>query len=215
MGCAAFSQRLPQVPLDRFAMAKSTRSRRATRGTRTAHRASSHNMLYPLDVVYHRAGVEMPAVNIVSPYEIPMPYRALLVHEDDMTITLERHFGGRVVLRALSTFTSGAWYSRRVLLVQEYSGRPVEMGAIRMKLDAFGARLKKQILRNEVPLGRILRDSGFKYVSHAMAFLAITPNPEMMGVFWMREPRTLYGRRTEIVRDGTRIGDIVEILPLV
>ena len=172
-------------------------------------------MLYPLDVVYRRAGVEIPATNIVEPDEIPMPYRALLVHADDMTITLERHFGGRVVLRALSTFTSGAWYSRRVLLVQEYSGRPVEMGAIRMKLDAFGARLKKQILRNEVPLGRILRDGGFDYVSHAMAFLAITPNPEMMGVFWMREPKTLYGRRTEIVRDGTTIGDIVEILPLV
>ena len=172
-------------------------------------------MLYPLDVVYRRAGVELPAINIVAPYEIPMPYRALLVHEDDMTITLERHFGGRVVLRALSTLTSGAWYSRRVLLVQEYSGRPVEMGAIRMKLDAFGARLKKQILRNEVPLGRLLRDGGFKYVSHAMAFLAITPNPEMMGVFWMREPKTLYGRRTEIVRNGTKIGDIVEILPLV
>ena len=165
--------------------------------------------------MYRRAGVEIPATKIVAPYEIPMPYRSLLVHEDDMTITLERHFGGRVALRALSTFTSGAWYFRRVLLVQEYSGRPVEMGAIRMKLDGFGARLKKQILKNEVPLGRLLRDSGFKYASHAMAYLAITPNPEMMGVFWMRESKTLYGRRTEIVHAGTKIGDIVEVLPLV
>ena len=196
-------------------MATSTRSPRATRGKRTTRRASSRDTLYPLDVVYRRAGVEMPAMKIVAPYEIPMPYRSLLVHEDDMTITLERHFGGRVVLRALSTFRSGAWYFRRVLLVQEYSGRPVEMGAIRMKLDAFGSRLHKQILGNEIPLGRILRDGGFKYVSHARAFLAITPNPEMMGVFWMREPKTLYGRRTEIVRDGTKIGDIVEVLPLV
>jgi hypothetical protein len=37
----------------------------------------------------------------------------------------------------------------------------------------------------------------------------------MMGVFWMREPRTLYGRRTEMVHDGRKIGDIVEVLPLV
>ena len=154
-------------------------------------------------------------MRIVAPDEIPPPYRSLLVHDTDMTITLERHFGGPVALRALSTFTSGAWYFRRVLLVQEYSGRPVEMGAIRIKLEAFGPRLKKQILRNEIPLGRILRDGGFEYVSHAMAFLAITPNPEMMGVFWMRESKTLYGRRTEIVRDDTKIGDIVEVLPLV
>ena len=195
-------------------MAKSTRSARTTRGKRP-NRSTARDTLYPLDVVYRRAGVEAPDMRIVAPYEIPMPYRSMLVHEDDMTITLERHFGGRVILRALSTFTSGAWYFRRVLLVQEYTGRPVEMGAIRMKLDRFGARLKKQILKNEVPLGRLLRDSGFKYVSHAMAFLAITPNPEMMGVFWMRESKTLYGRRTEIVRDGTKIGDIVEVLPLV
>ena len=195
-------------------MAKSTRSANTKRGKRP-NRSAARDTLYPLDVVYRRAGVEAPDMRIVAPYEIPMPYRSLLVHEDDMTITLERHFGGRVILRALSTFTSGAWYFRRVLLVQEYTGRPVEMGAIRMKLDGFGARLKKQILKNEVPLGRLLRDSGFKYVSHAMAFLAITPNPEMMGVFWMRESKTLYGRRTEIVRDGTKIGDIVEVLPLV
>ena len=196
-------------------MAKKTRPTRTTRGTRPTARTRASNTLYPLDVVYRRAGVEMPGMKIVAPYQIPMPYRSLLVHEDDMTITLERHFGGRLALRALSTFTSGAWYFRRVLLVQEYTGRPVEMGAIRMKLDGFGARLKKQILKNEVPLGRLLRDSGFKYVSHAMAFLAITPNPEMMGVFWMRESKTLYGRRTEIVRDGDKIGDIVEVLPLV
>ncbi len=51
--------------------------------------------------------------------------------------------------------------------------------------------------------------------SRPKLFLSLTPNPEMMGVFWMREPRTLYGRRTEMIHDGTKIGDIVEILPLV
>jgi hypothetical protein len=37
----------------------------------------------------------------------------------------------------------------------------------------------------------------------------------MMGVFWMREPRTLYGRHTEMSVAGRKVGDIVEILPLV
>jgi chorismate-pyruvate lyase len=177
--------------------------------------STSRGTLYPLDTVYRRAGIEVPRWRLVTPDEIPAPYRSLLVHESDMTSTLERHCGGTVVLRALGTFTSGAWYFRRVLLVQEHSGRPVEMGAIRIKLDAFGTRLKRQILKNEVPLGRLLRESRFDYMSHAKAFVALTPNPEMMGVFWMREPRTLYGRRTEISSDGRKIGDIVEVLPLV
>jgi len=173
------------------------------------------NPLYPLDLVYRRAGVITPNVSVVAPEDIPLPYRSLLVHDSDMTLTLERHFGGRVTLRPLSTFTNGTSYFRRVLLVQEYSGQPVEMGAIRMKLEAFGTTLRRRILRNEVPLGRILRDGKFDYVSRVKAFLAIEPNPEMMGVFWMREPRLLYGRRTELIRKNTKIGDIVEVLPLV
>jgi len=178
-------------------------------------KVSARGLIYPLDAVLKRAGVEPPKVKAIAPDEIPFPYRSLLVHDDDMTLTLERHFGDRVVLRPLSTFSSGRSYFRRVLLVQEYSGHPVEMGAIRMRLDAFGPKLRSQILRNQVPLGRILRDGRFKYTNRVRAFLAVTPSPEMMGVFWMREPKILYGRRNEIHRDNTKIADIVEVLPLV
>ncbi len=180
-----------------------------------AKRTGARGVLYPLDLAYTRAGVTMPHVKAIKPDQIPLPYRSLLVHDVDMTLMLERHFGGRVALRPLSTFTIGRSYFRRVLLVQEYSGRPVEMGAIRMRLDAFSQRLQAKISRNTIPLGRLLRDAKVEYRSQAIAFLAITPNPEMMGVFWMREPKTLYGRRTEVTRHGSKIGDIVEVLPMV
>ena len=170
---------------------------------------------YPLDVVYAQAGIEAPRTREVRPQRIPLPYRSLLVHESDMTLTLEAHFGGRVTLRALSTFRKGHSYYRRVLLVQEYSARPVEMGAVRIDLQAFKPRIRSQILDSRVPLGRLLRDGGVDYRSRPSVFLAVTPNPEMMGVFWMREPRTLYGRKTEMTIDGRKVGDIVEILPLV
>ena len=197
-------------------MAKSTAPRgRAKSPLAVARKASAHDTLYPLNVVCRRAGVDVPAWHAVEPDDIPSPYRSILVHDNDMTSTLERHYGGRVVLRALSTITVGGWHFRRVLLVQEYTGRPVEMGAIRIKLDAFDSRLKQQILRDETPLGRLLVDSSFPYVNHVKDYLALTPNPEMMGVFWMREPRTLYGRRTEVMHGGRKIGDIVEVLPRV
>ena len=183
--------------------------------TDASFRPGPSGLLYPLDLVYRRAGVEMPTVRVITPARIPPPYRSLLVHETDMTLTLERHFGGRVALRPLSTFSSGHSYFRRVLLVQAYSGHPVEMGAIRMRLDAFSQRLRSQVLKNEIPLGRLLRDGKFSYESRVKAYLSITPNTEMMGVFWMREPRLLYGRRTEVVHRGKKIGDIVEVLPMV
>lgn len=170
---------------------------------------------YPLDVVYAQAGIEPPRTREIAPARIPLPYRSLLVHERDMTLTLEAHFGGRVSLRALSTFQDGHSYFRRVLLVQEYSARPVEMGAIRIDLQAFAPRIRAAILKNRVPLGRVLRDGGVDYRSLPTTFLSVTPNSEMMGVFWMREPVTLYGRKTEMSVGGRKIGDIVEVLPLV
>ncbi len=190
---------------------------RATRPARaaTSTRRTVPSPLHPLDLAYTRAGLEPPAATPIAPEKIPQPYRSLLVHQRDMTLTLEAHFGGRVVLRPLSTFISGPWYYRRVLLAQEYSGRPVEMGAIRMKLAALPRKVQAEIRRNQVPLGRILRDGGVDFTSVPREFFAVEPNPEMMGVFWMREPRTLYGRRTEVLLDDRVIGDIVEVLPLV
>jgi chorismate-pyruvate lyase len=175
--------------------------------------ATRRSILFPLDVVYEWSGVLKPDARTVSPYDIPLPYRSLLVHESDMTMTLEQHFGNRIGLRVLSTFFRGGWYYRRVLLVQEYSGRPVQMGAIRMDLGVFSRRIRAQILSNEVPLGRILRDARVDFRSQAKVYVAVTPNSEMMGVFWMREPRTLYGRQTEVLYRGQHIGDIVEVLP--
>src|SRR5207302_1539503 len=110
--------------------------------------------------------------------------------------TLEQHFGGRITLRTLSTFSQGGSYFRRVLLALEYSGRPVEMGALRINLQAFRRPVRQKILGNTIPLGRLLRDARVDFKSQATRFLRLLPNSEMLGVFWMREPRPLYGRQT-------------------
>lgn len=180
--------------------------------SKTRPRVSSNGILFPLDFVYARSGVALPHAEVIEAGSIPQPYRSLLVHTSDMTLTLERHFGGRVALRPLVIFSRGVWYFRRVLLAHEETGRPVEMGAIRIKVGAFADPIRRQILKGDVPLGRVLREGGVRFESRPKAFLAITPNAEMMGVFWMPEPNRLYGRRTEMTHNGAKIGDIVEVL---
>jgi hypothetical protein len=186
---------------------------RPTRPAISRRARPAKGLLYPLDLAYRQAGLPAPDARILSPAEIPPPYRSLLDHQRDMTMTLEEHCGGRVALRVLSIFSRKSWYFRRVLLSHEYSGRPVEMGAIRISLTVFAPRIRQQILSNRVPLGRVLRDGDVDHLSRPRTFLGVTPNSEMMGVFWMREPRLLYGRQTEVLIDGRKIGDIVEILP--
>lgn len=183
--------------------------RQRNRGT-----ASANGILYPLDALYARAGIADPVAKRTTPDRIPSPYDRLLVHQNEMTSTLERHFGGRLTVRVLSSFSKGRSYFRRVLLALESTGRPVSMGAVRLRLDVFSPRIRARILSQQVPLGRVLSEAGIPYDSRPTAFLKVTPNAEMMGVFWMPEPRTLYGRRTQVTVAGDQIGDIVEILPL-
>ncbi len=172
-------------------------------------------MLYPLDVLYARAGIAGPVVRPTTAARIPPPYHDLLVHENEMTSTLEAHFGGPLTVRVLSSFSKGRSYFRRVLLALEATGVPVAMGAIRLRLGAFRPAIRARILRGEAPVGRILRDADIVYESCPSAFFEITPNAEMMGVFWMPAPAKIYGRRTRVTLGATRIGDIVEVLPLV
>jgi chorismate-pyruvate lyase len=172
-------------------------------------------LLYPLDLLYERAGVAPPLVKRIAAERIPAPYSGLLVHHNEMTSTLEGHFGGPICVRVLSSFSKGPSYFRRVLLTLKETARPVAMGAVRIRLDAFSATVRARILSQRVPLGRILSEEGVPFHSCPKAFLQVAPNPEMMGVFWMPEAQPLYGRRTELTLDGGRIGDIVEILPLV
>jgi hypothetical protein len=87
------------------------------------------------------------------------------------------------------------------------------MGVVRLRLDRFNPRIRAEILRHTTPLGRLLRVGGIDFQSRPRTFLGITPNSELMGLFWMREPRTLYGRQTDVLIDGRKAGDIIEILP--
>jgi hypothetical protein len=182
-------------------------------GTRAP--ASANGILYPLDALYARAGIAGPIVKRTTAGRIPPPYHGLLVHQDEMTSTLERHFGGPLTVRVLSSFSRGRSYFRRVLLVVKSTGRPVAMGAVRLRLDVFRPTIRARILSEQVPLGRVMRDAGIMYRSRPTAFFQVTPNAEMMGVFWMPEPETMYGRQTQVTLGDARIGDIVEILPLV
>ena len=177
--------------------------------------SSNNGILYPLDLLYDQAGVPSPSATLTEPDRIPSPYDSLLVHEAEMTRTLERHFGGQLAVRVLSAGVKGQWYMRRVLLAQEYSGRPVAMGAIRIRISVFAPRVRARILSQQTPLGRVLREGGIPFKSRPTRFLEISPNAEMMGVFWMREPLTLYGRQTKMTLEGASIGDVVEVLALV
>ncbi len=168
----------------------------------------------PLGDFYRRAGRPLPMVRFRSGVELPEPYRSLLVHERDMTRTLERFHGRSIHLRLLSSWKSGQDYGRECVLELEGDNQPVEFGAIWISLEAFPSEAQEQILAGHLPLGGILNQSGLAYTSRPTAFFEVEADEFITCALHLRRPEVLYGRQNTLRSEGERVlAQIIEILP--
>ncbi|MFN3651072.1 MAG: hypothetical protein ACK47B_15970 [Armatimonadota bacterium] len=173
-----------------------------------------NTLLYPLDAFYRAAGKPLPQARPVEGPEMPQPYRGLLVHDRDMTPTLERFHGERISLRLLERRLEGDALMRQVVLVTGDSGRAVEYGAIVIHCDQFPEAARPLILESRCPLGTILAIHQIEHGSCPSGFFAVEPNPEIAAALGLFEPATLYGRRNVLSRpDGAALAEVLEILP--
>ena len=171
-------------------------------------------LLQPLREIYGQGGSALPRLEILDGDRIPEPYRGLLVHDRDMTRTLEAYHGDSIRLRTGASTLNGGIYRRRVALELEHSGRPVEFGATRVHLDRFPEPWRGLILAGERPLGGILNAWGIAYRSRPSAFFRTEGDPNIRASLNLSDPTPLYGRRnTLFAPDGQPLADILEILP--
>lgn len=177
-----------------------------------APRGGSH--AYPLDVLYARQGRALPPLDVVEGASIPEPCRRLLVHERDMTSTLEQFHGAGIHLRVLGSERRGEDYLREVVLELDGSNRPVEFGAILIHLGRFSAAARAAILEGRFPLGHVLREQRVAYTSRPQAFLRLASDPFINGMLGLQGAHVLYGRRNTLLNpEGRPLAEIVEILP--
>jgi len=169
---------------------------------------------HPLDEFYARSGRELPTINRLLPDDVPPPYRSLLVHQNDMTSTLETFHRGRIHLDVVSRDRTNGDYFREVVLRLDGSNKPVEFGAIKINLALFPNTAQERILQERHPLGRILKECGITYHSRPQAFLRIVSDSLMKQLLDLPEAESLYGRRNTLFDPQERpLADIVEILP--
>jgi hypothetical protein len=181
---------------------------------RTSAIPATNPYLYPLDELYARAGRPLPFTERIPGEQIPEPYRSLLVHESDMTPTLEKHHSGAIHLKILYREQRDDYYFREVALLLRGSEKPIEFGANKVSLILFPPRARQLILEEDMPLGRILKDCQVGHSTVAKAFFRVTPDELICEVFGMKKPATLFGRRATIFDLQKRpLSEIVEILP--
>lgn len=147
--------------------------------------------------------------------EMPLPYRGLLVHDNDMTPTLEAFHQGTIHIEVLSRRQEDGFYFREVILHMDESEKPVEFGAIKMDLSLFPEEARTLILGEYLPLGTILHKCNLIHTSHPTAFFEVQSDDFINRGFKLTGQHTLYGRRNTLWNPERKaLADIVEILPL-
>jgi chorismate-pyruvate lyase len=176
--------------------------------------AETSSIAYPLDEFYARSGLTLPPLEQVDGEAVPEPCKTLLVHERDMTSTLENFHQAGIHLRLVSRERRGDEYFREVVLVLDGSEKPVEFGAIKISLNLFPEPAREQILAERWPLGHILKDHSIPYASQPSAFLRLASDPLINSLLNLSGAQVLYGRRnTLFAPSGESLAEIVEILP--
>ncbi|HMJ88890.1 MAG TPA: hypothetical protein VK530_03695 [Candidatus Acidoferrum sp.] len=169
---------------------------------------------YPLDEFYALANRELPQIEQVRGDEISEPWRTLLVHNDDMTPTLEDFHKDSISLQVISRRHRGDFYFREVVLVTKKNRKAVEFGAIKINLGLFPCSARPRILEEQQPLGGILREYKIPHSSRPKAFLRVRSDDFINRSLHLRGKHVLYGRRNTLFDPQQRpLAEIVEILP--
>lgn len=176
--------------------------------------ADHRSFAYPLDGLYQYYQYPIPEFVQVQGSDIPEPYHKLLVHEHDMTPTLEHFHNDKIWIRPEARYLEHNFYFREVILFLEHSLKPVEYGAIVIHLENYPEGAHQSILDARKPLGTLMSEFNIPHQSSPIGYFKVQCDGLISRRLQMPDGVTLYGRRNELLTpEGTSLAEIVEILP--
>ena len=170
-------------------------------------------LMRPFAEFYAREGQPLPNAESIDGAVIPQPYRQLLVHDKDMTSTLEAFWQQPIHLRSLCVVHEGDVLTRQVILLASETGVAVELGAIRIHLQRFTEPAQDAIVEGYTPLGAIVREHGVEHYSRIGGFFRMASDVVTQASLDLRRDHMLYGRQNVLVNpDDQPLAEVVEVL---
>jgi chorismate-pyruvate lyase len=142
--------------------------------------------------------------------DLPGSFRKLLAHRGHMTETLEERWGGPASIEVLSSRIEDNLYLRRTLLF--VGARPALLGVVRLDLDRIPPAARGDVLRERIPLGRILMERGLFRGVDPLAYLEVRPNEDLRELLGAGPRSVLHGRLARILGGEEPVVDLLEIL---
>ncbi|MCS6976722.1 MAG: hypothetical protein NZM31_06880 [Gemmatales bacterium] len=157
-------------------------------------------------------GSSGPPEHIEVPAEqVPEPYHTLLVHDHHMTVTMEAYHGKPVYVRVLQRHRAGSWYARKILLFLVGTERVVQFGIVRINLDVCSREVRRAILEESAPLGRILIRHNILRRIEPLSFFRFQTEGELGRLFRLNQPGETYGRLALIHYEDHPAVELLEV----
>jgi chorismate-pyruvate lyase len=155
---------------------------------------------------------ELGAFEEVLAESMPEPYRRLLAHHEHMTVSVERHHNCPVDVEVLTARQSGDYYSRKIVLHRQSDRRTVLFGIPRLNLRLVDDDVRREILSENKPLGRVLIEHNVLREVQLASLYRVIPGPALCEMFRLTPPLATYGRTAFIYCDGYPAVELLEIV---
>lgn len=141
----------------------------------------------------------------------PEPYKRLLVHEHHMTVTMEEFHRCRVAVQVLQQRLDGDTYSREILLTREGTSEVVQYGLVQFHFEFVTQAVRDEILRGQIPLGRVLIEHNVLRHIDLGAILHLQLGPRLAGLMNVAPGTWTYGRMATIFCNRRPAVDLLEV----
>jgi hypothetical protein len=141
----------------------------------------------------------------------PEPYKGLLVHDLHMTVTMETYHRSPVDVHVIDRRLDGDVYSRKILLTKKGTNIVVQFGLVRFDFQYVTEVVRREIVEEHIPLGRVLINHNVLRQVDLNAILRITAGPGLAKYLQMDEGGVTYGRVATIFCNQKPAIDLLEI----
>jgi chorismate-pyruvate lyase len=144
--------------------------------------------------------------------ECPDPYRAMLDHEEHMTVTVEKRHASPVDVEVLDSRVTDTSYMRKIILRRQSDQRVVQYGIVRLALSALQPKVRDEIMAQKIPLGRVLILHDVLRHVQLNALWRVVCARELAELFETQPGQITYGRTALIYCDGEPAVELLEIV---
>lgn len=148
----------------------------------------------------------------VSAGELPPQYRSLLAHDDHMTVTVEAWHNSLVEVNVLEERRDEDFYARRITLVLQRDGKPVQFGIMRIRLAGLPQIVRMEIESQALPLGRIMIRHHLMREVELCGLWRIAAGPELSRHLKIQPNTLCFGRTARILVEKNPAVELLEIV---